>query len=67
LSAPAIVWRLLGLGMPWRRLMARTRTLDSHASRLRRKLNGAPERHFIVNCWGVGYALVDGPAEATLE
>jgi DNA-binding response OmpR family regulator len=37
---------------------AKARTLDSHASRLRRKLD--PEgRRFIVNCWGVGYRLVD--------
>jgi DNA-binding winged helix-turn-helix (wHTH) protein len=36
-----------------------SRTLDSHASRLRRKLNGAPDRQFVVNCWGVGYRLVD--------
>jgi len=37
----------------------KTRTLDSHASRLRRKLD--PERaRFIVNCWGVGYRLLDG-------
>ncbi len=37
----------------------RTRTLDSHASRLRRKLD--PERgRFVVNCWGVGYRLVEG-------
>jgi DNA-binding response OmpR family regulator len=36
----------------------RTRTLDSHASRLRRKLD--PERgRFVVNCWGVGYRLVE--------
>jgi DNA-binding response OmpR family regulator len=35
----------------------RTRTLDSHASRLRRKLD--PGRGmFVVNCWGVGYRLV---------
>jgi DNA-binding response OmpR family regulator len=34
------------------------RTLDSHASRLRRKLD--PEgRRFVVNCWGVGYRLVE--------
>jgi DNA-binding response OmpR family regulator len=39
-------------------LAARTRTLDSHASRLRRKLD--PERgRFVVNCWGVGYRLVE--------
>ena len=37
----------------------RTRTLDSHASRLRRKLD--PEHgRFVVNCWGIGYRLVDG-------
>jgi DNA-binding response OmpR family regulator len=37
---------------------ARTRTLDSHASRLRSKLD--PEhRRYVVNCWGVGYRLVD--------
>jgi DNA-binding response OmpR family regulator len=35
---------------------ARTRTLDSHACRLRRKLE--PGR-FVVNVWGVGYKLVD--------
>jgi DNA-binding response OmpR family regulator len=44
------------------RSMGRTRTLDSHASRLRRKLD--PEHgRFVVNCWGVGYRLVDGPEE----
>lgn len=37
----------------------KTRTLDSHASRLRRKLD--PERgRYVVNCWGIGYRLVDG-------
>jgi two-component system phosphate regulon response regulator PhoB len=37
----------------------RTRTLDSHASRLRRKLD--PEHgRYIVNCWGIGYRLIDG-------
>jgi len=36
----------------------RTRTLDSHASRLRRKLD--PENgRYVVNCWGVGYRLLD--------
>lgn len=34
-----------------------TRTLDSHASRLRRKLDPVDGR-FIVNCWGIGYRLV---------
>ncbi len=37
---------------------ARTRTLDSHASRLRRRLNVAGER-FVRNVWGVGYRLND--------
>ncbi|MGH2942572.1 MAG: response regulator transcription factor [Solirubrobacteraceae bacterium] len=37
-----------------------TRTLDSHACRLRAKLGGHGER-FVVNVWGVGYRLVDGP------
>jgi DNA-binding response OmpR family regulator len=41
------------------RSLGRTRTLDSHASRLRRKLD--PEHcRFVVNCWGVGYRLIDG-------
>jgi DNA-binding response OmpR family regulator len=39
--------------------ITRTRTLDSHASRLRRKLD--PEHgRYVINCWGVGYRLVDG-------
>jgi DNA-binding response OmpR family regulator len=36
-----------------------TRTLDSHASRLRRKLS-VGTRRFVVNVWGVGYRLLDG-------
>jgi DNA-binding response OmpR family regulator len=36
-----------------------TRTVDSHAFRLRKKLNACGDR-FIVNVWGVGYRLVDG-------
>jgi DNA-binding response OmpR family regulator len=40
------------------RSLGRTRTLDSHASRLRRKLDPAAGR-FIVNCWGVGYSLIE--------
>lgn len=39
--------------------MGHTRTLDSHAFRLRQKLNRAGDR-YVVNVWGVGYRLVDG-------
>lgn len=38
---------------------SKTRTLDSHASRLRRKLDPDYGR-FIINCWGIGYRLIDG-------
>ena len=41
------------------RAPGRTRTVDSHASRLRRKLDPAAGR-FVVNCWGVGYKLAPG-------
>jgi len=41
------------------RSMGTTRTLDSHACRLRAKLNTAGRR-WIVNVWGVGYRLLDG-------
>jgi DNA-binding response OmpR family regulator len=41
------------------------RTLDSHASRLRRKLD-PKGRRFVVNCWGVGYRLVDSVEEIEL-
>ena len=40
-----------------------TRTLDSHACRLRQKLAAHGDR-FVVNVWGVGYRLVDAPAQA---
>jgi DNA-binding response OmpR family regulator len=40
-----------------------TRTLDSHACRLRRKLGVHGDR-FVVNVWGVGYRLVDGAVAA---
>src|SRR5262245_4414210 len=36
------------------RAQARTRTLDSHASRLRRRLGG----DYVRNVWGVGYCLL---------
>jgi DNA-binding response OmpR family regulator len=39
----------------------RTRTLDSHASRLRRKLS-AHGASYVLNVWGVGYRLMDVPA-----
>ena len=42
------------------RSLGRTRTLDSHASRLRRKLNSPGEATYVVNVWGVGYRLVAG-------
>ena len=45
------VWGFRSMGM--------TRTLDSHASRLRKKLARDGDR-FIVNVWGVGYRLLDG-------
>jgi DNA-binding response OmpR family regulator len=41
------------------RSMGVTRTLDSHACRLRQKLGVQGDR-YIVNVWGVGYRLVDG-------
>jgi two-component system, OmpR family, response regulator len=38
---------------------SKTRTLDSHASRLRRKLD--PEHgRYVINCWGIGYRLIEG-------
>ena len=41
------------------RVLCPTRTIDSHAHRLRKKLNVGGER-FMINVWGVGYRLVDG-------
>ena len=41
------------------RSLGRTRTLDSHASRLRRKLTAAGEGPFVLNVWGVGYRLLE--------
>ena len=40
------------------RSLGRTRTLDSHANRLRRKLNRSPETAYILDVWGVDYRLV---------
>ena len=42
------------------RHLGTSRTLDSHACRLRHKL-GVHGDQFVVNVWGVGYRLVDGP------
>jgi DNA-binding response OmpR family regulator len=39
-----------------------TRTLDSHACRLRQKLARDGDR-FIANVWGIGYRLAEGPGE----
>jgi DNA-binding response OmpR family regulator len=44
------VWGFVALG--------RTRTLDSHASRLRRKLALAGADDCVLNVWGVGYRLL---------
>jgi DNA-binding response OmpR family regulator len=41
------------------RSIGRTRTLDSHASRLRRKLQAAANGPFVINVWGVGYRLLN--------
>lgn len=49
------VWGFRSLGV--------TRTLDSHAFRLRKKLACAGDR-FVINVWGVGYRLVDGSLES---
>jgi DNA-binding response OmpR family regulator len=46
------VWGFQALGA--------TRTLDSHASRLRKKLTEAGAAGFVINVWGVGYRLIDG-------
>jgi DNA-binding response OmpR family regulator len=45
------VWGFKALG--------RTRTLESHASRVRKKLCIAPGDRFVVNVWGVGYRMLE--------
>lgn len=45
------VWGIRGSGI-------RTRTVDSHASRLRRKLEAAGAHDVVINDWGVGYRLL---------
>lgn len=48
------------------RKAASSRTLDSHASRLRRRLD--PEgRRYVLNCWGIGYKLLDSVGDAGSE
>jgi DNA-binding response OmpR family regulator len=47
-------------GFHW---LGSTRTLDSHACRLRQKL-GCQGGRFVFNVWGVGYRLVNGPVDA---
>jgi DNA-binding response OmpR family regulator len=41
------------------RALGRTRTLESHASRLRKKLRLADGDRYVVNVWGVGYRLLE--------
>jgi DNA-binding response OmpR family regulator len=36
-----------------------SRTLESHACRLRQKLSAHGDRAWVINVWGVGYALTD--------
>jgi DNA-binding response OmpR family regulator len=40
------------------RAMGRTRTLDSHASRVRRKIAAFTDTPYVINEWGVGYRLM---------
>jgi DNA-binding response OmpR family regulator len=40
------------------RAMGRTRTLDSHASRVRRRIGALTETSYVFNEWGVGYRLM---------
>ncbi|MGL6278763.1 MAG: response regulator transcription factor [Gaiella sp.] len=41
------------------RSAVRTRTVDSHASRVRRKLEDAGAGRLVVNVWGIGYRLLE--------
>jgi DNA-binding response OmpR family regulator len=42
------------------RAMGRTRTLDSHASRLRRKIAAVTDTPYVLNEWGVGGPVSGG-------
>jgi DNA-binding response OmpR family regulator len=60
-SDPTKVWSKDELmRLVWgHRNLGTTRTLDSHACRLRQKLRANGDL-FVINVWGVGYRLVDG-------
>jgi DNA-binding response OmpR family regulator len=64
-TEPARVWTKTELlRIVWGyRTPSTTRTLDSHACRLRAKLGVRGER-WVVNVWGVGYRLLDGEPAA---
>jgi DNA-binding response OmpR family regulator len=50
------------MAMVWGRSgQTRTRTLDAHAGRLRRKLANAGAPGFVINIWGVGYRFRERP------
>jgi DNA-binding response OmpR family regulator len=40
------------------RSIGRTRTLDSHASRVRRRIAQLTRTPYVINVWGVGYRLM---------
>jgi DNA-binding response OmpR family regulator len=46
---------------------SRSRTVDSHAARLRQKLDRPGEQRLVVNVWGVGYRLADPPGVGAVK